>query len=65
VNDGSRSWETYTGTCRRNAIFPSLGIAETAEALGVSAVTVTRDWQAARAWLARELGAGADRIAVT
>jgi RNA polymerase sigma-70 factor (ECF subfamily) len=38
--------------------FGGLSIEETAEALGVSTVTVTRDWLAARAWLARELGAG-------
>lgn len=36
--------------------FGGLSIEETAEALGLSAVTVTRDWQVARAWLARELG---------
>ena len=38
--------------------FGGLSIEETSEALGVSPVTVTRDWQTARAWLARELGAG-------
>ena len=38
--------------------FGGLNIEETAEALAVSAITVTRDWMAARAWLARELGAG-------
>jgi RNA polymerase sigma-70 factor (ECF subfamily) len=38
--------------------FGGLSIEETAEALAVSPVTVTRDWQAARAWLARELGIG-------
>lgn len=37
--------------------FGGLSIEETAEALGVSTITVTRDWQTARAWLARELGA--------
>ncbi len=37
--------------------FGGLSIEEAAEALGVSAVTVTRDWHVARAWLARELGA--------
>lgn len=35
--------------------FGGLSLEETAEALGVSVITVTRDWQAARAWLAREL----------
>jgi RNA polymerase sigma factor (TIGR02999 family) len=38
--------------------FGGLSIEETAGALGVSPVTVTRDWQTARAWLARELGIG-------
>jgi RNA polymerase sigma-70 factor, ECF subfamily len=37
--------------------FGGLSIEETAQALGVSAITVTRDWQVSRAWLARELGA--------
>ena len=37
--------------------FGGLSIEETAEALSVSPVTVKRDWQTARAWLARELGA--------
>jgi len=36
--------------------FGGLSIEETAEALSVSTLTVSRDWQAARAWLARELG---------
>ena len=34
-----------------------LEVTEVAEALGVSAPTVKRDWRFARAWLARELGA--------
>lgn len=38
--------------------FGGLSIEETADALSVSPVTVTRDWQTARAWLARELGMG-------
>ncbi|HEY3743000.1 MAG TPA: sigma-70 family RNA polymerase sigma factor [Bryobacteraceae bacterium] len=37
--------------------FGGLSIEEAAEALSISAVTVTRDWHMARAWLARELGA--------
>ena len=41
--------------------FGGLSIEETSEALGISTVTVTRDWQAARAWLARELGIGNPR----
>jgi RNA polymerase sigma factor (TIGR02999 family) len=36
--------------------FGGLSIEEAAEVLGVSTVTVTRDWHMARAWLARELG---------
>ena len=35
--------------------FAGMTVEETAEALGVSAPTVKRDWRAARAWLAREL----------
>jgi RNA polymerase sigma-70 factor (ECF subfamily) len=38
--------------------FGGLSIEETAEVLNVSTVTVTRDWQTTRAWLARELGTG-------
>jgi RNA polymerase sigma factor (TIGR02999 family) len=36
--------------------FGGLTIEETAEALGVSAATVKREWVLARAWLRRELG---------
>lgn len=36
--------------------FGGLSIEETAHVLGVSPVTVTRDWTVARAWLNRELG---------
>jgi RNA polymerase sigma-70 factor (ECF subfamily) len=35
--------------------FAGLGIEETAEALGVSASTIKREWRVARAWLLREL----------
>lgn len=35
--------------------FAGMTVEETAQALGVSAPTVKRDWRAARAWLAREL----------
>jgi RNA polymerase sigma factor (TIGR02999 family) len=35
--------------------FTGLSLEETAEALGVSRATVERDWQAARAWLFKEL----------
>jgi RNA polymerase sigma factor (TIGR02999 family) len=37
--------------------FTGLGIDETAEALGISAATVKREWAMARAWLKRELDA--------
>lgn len=36
--------------------FTGLDIPETAATLGISPATVKRDWQFARAWLARELG---------
>jgi RNA polymerase sigma factor (TIGR02999 family) len=36
--------------------FTGLGIVETADALGISAATVKREWSMARAWLQRELG---------
>lgn len=36
--------------------FAGMTVEETAEALGVSAATVKRDWTLARAWLHRELG---------
>ena len=35
--------------------FGGLSVEETAEALGISSDTVTRDWKLARAWLRREL----------
>jgi RNA polymerase sigma factor (TIGR02999 family) len=39
--------------------FGGFDVEETAEAVGVSTATVKRDWRVARAWLYRELGAGA------
>jgi RNA polymerase sigma factor (TIGR02999 family) len=36
--------------------YNGLSIAETAEIIGVSISTVTRDWRSARAWLAERLG---------
>jgi RNA polymerase sigma factor (TIGR02999 family) len=43
--------------------FGGLTIEESAELLGISAVTVKRDWAVARAWLYRELtGSGADGV---
>jgi RNA polymerase sigma-70 factor (ECF subfamily) len=38
--------------------FGGLSVEETAEVLGVSPVTVKRDWRAAKAWLYRELASG-------
>lgn len=38
--------------------FGGLSIDETAEALGISPATVSRDWTFARAWLHRELASG-------
>ncbi|HYY95177.1 MAG TPA: sigma-70 family RNA polymerase sigma factor [Pyrinomonadaceae bacterium] len=35
--------------------FGGLSVEETAEVLGVSTVTVARDWKLAKAWLAREI----------
>jgi RNA polymerase sigma factor (TIGR02999 family) len=36
-----------------------LSVEETAEVLNISPITVTRDWNMARAWLAREIADGA------
>lgn len=38
--------------------FGGLSVEETAEVLDVSTVTVIRDWNMAKAWLAREIGYG-------
>lgn len=38
--------------------FGGLSVEETAEVLKVSQVTVVRDWNLAKAWLAREIGNG-------
>jgi len=42
--------------------FTGLSIEETAEALGISAATVKRDWVVAKAWLFRELSRRADTV---
>ena len=39
--------------------FGGLDVAEAARAMDISEATALRDWRAAKAWLARELGAGA------
>ena len=38
--------------------FGGLSVEETAEVLGVSAITVNRDWRLAKAWLSREIRYG-------
>jgi RNA polymerase sigma factor (TIGR02999 family) len=40
--------------------FGGLSVEETAEVLGISPVTVMRDWNAAKAWLYREMSNGSD-----
>ena len=40
--------------------FSGLSLKETGQVLGVSLVTVERDWQAARAWLFKTMTAGPD-----
>jgi RNA polymerase sigma-70 factor, ECF subfamily len=40
--------------------FGGLSVEETAEVLGISAITVKRDWRAAKLWLYRELSGSAD-----
>ena len=40
--------------------FGGLSVEETAEVLGVSPITVRRDWSLAKAWLYRELSGSAD-----
>jgi DNA-directed RNA polymerase specialized sigma24 family protein len=42
--------------------FTGLTIEETAEILGVSPRTTKRNWAYARAWLRREIDAGADLL---
>jgi RNA polymerase sigma factor (TIGR02999 family) len=39
--------------------FGGMSVEETAHVLNVSTITVIRDWNMARAWLAREIGGGA------
>ena len=44
--------------------FGGLSVEETAEVLKVSSITVTRDWNMAKAWLARELENGKLRTGI-
>lgn len=43
-------------TMVESRFFGGLDVAETAELLGVSEATILRDWRAAKAWLAQEMG---------
>ncbi len=45
-------WHARVVECRS---FAGLSAEETADALGISTVTIKRDWSMARAWLNREL----------
>lgn len=61
--DLDRALEALAATDERAAavvecrFFGDMDVEETAKALGLSSATVKRDWRAARAWLAQELGA--------
>ena len=44
--------------------FGGLSIEEVAEALGVSVITVNRDWRLARTWLLREINGGGNERTV-
>ena len=54
------SAEEAVGQCRvvERRFFAGLSVEETAEALGISAATVKRDWATARLWLYNELESG-------
>ncbi|HEX9001452.1 MAG TPA: sigma-70 family RNA polymerase sigma factor [Blastocatellia bacterium] len=43
--------------------FAGMSVEEVAEALGIAAITVKREWARAKAWLFRELGGGAAEAA--
>ncbi len=43
--------------------FAGMSVEEVAEALGIAAITVKREWARAKAWLYRELGGGAAEAA--
>ena len=47
--------DTRRGQIVELRVFGGLSVEETAETLGVSGVTVMRDWRVAKAWLLREL----------
>jgi RNA polymerase sigma factor (TIGR02999 family) len=49
------NWDARLGELVRLRFFAGLGVAETAEAMGISERTVQRDWELARGWLHREL----------
>jgi RNA polymerase sigma factor (TIGR02999 family) len=52
---GLAAFDARKGRVVELRFFGGLTIAETAAVLGVSPITVTRDWDLARAWLAREM----------
>ena len=49
------SEDTRKGEVVELRYFGGLSVKETAEVLNVSAITVMRDWNMAKAWLAREI----------
>ena len=49
------AFDTRKGQLVELRCFGGLSLAEAGEALGISPATAERDWQAARAWLSKEL----------
>lgn len=63
IDDSLRRLESLSARQARVVemrVFAGMTVPETAEALGVSPRTVEMDWRMARAWLATELGQGAE-----
>ena len=56
--DALAEFSPRQATVVESRFFGGLGTSETAMMLGVSEATVLRDWRAARAWLAVEMGGG-------
>ena len=56
--DRLTEWNARQGQVMTLRYFGGLTVPEVAEALGVSVVTVERDWRLARAWLRDRLGRG-------
>lgn len=64
LDDALRALETFDsqkGRIVELRYFAGLGIEETAQALGISEMTVRREWTRAKAWLYRELAGGGGR----